>query len=357
MAYTDPVERGDGYKVPASEWNKNTVNNPAALRTGALAIVSQTTGDVIVASSATQLTRVAPAASGTVLTSNGAGVAPSFQNRALASTACGRLTLTSATPVLTSDVTAATTLYYALYGGNQIALYNGTNFETFTIAELSIAVPSTTDTAYDVFVDYNSGTPALSLTAWTNLTTRATALTTQDGIYVLTGSTGKRYVGSFRTGSVSGQTEDSKKKRYVWNYANRLSRPVEALDATNSWSYTAAIYQQANASTANQVEVMVGVVEEPMDLSLIAYASNGGTINVWGAIGYDSTTVPIQSSQGVATNSTLIQLDCRTVHFPAIGAHTYTWLERSTATGTTTWYGDNGDDTLVKAGLRGVWRG
>lgn len=79
MAYVTPTTRADGYVVDASEWNKNTVDNPIALRTGELAIASQATGDVITAASATQLSRVAPGASGTVLMSNGAGVAPSFQ--------------------------------------------------------------------------------------------------------------------------------------------------------------------------------------------------------------------------------------------------------------------------------------
>lgn len=43
----------------------------------------------------------------------------------------GRLTLTSGTPVTTSDVTAATTIYFTPYKGNRIALCGGTNFEGF----------------------------------------------------------------------------------------------------------------------------------------------------------------------------------------------------------------------------------
>lgn len=78
MAYVAPTTRADGYVVPASEWNKNTVDNPIALRAGEVAIASQATGDVITAASATQLGRVAPSTAGTVLLSNGVGVAPSF---------------------------------------------------------------------------------------------------------------------------------------------------------------------------------------------------------------------------------------------------------------------------------------
>lgn len=79
MAYVAPTTRADGYVVPASEWNKNAVDNPIAINAGAIGVASQTTGDVIVALTATQLSRVAPSTAGQVLTSNGAGVAPSFQ--------------------------------------------------------------------------------------------------------------------------------------------------------------------------------------------------------------------------------------------------------------------------------------
>lgn len=50
----------------------------------------------------------------------------------------GRLTLTSATPILTQDVTGAATLYYTPYIGNQVPLYDGVSaFVPTTFAELS----------------------------------------------------------------------------------------------------------------------------------------------------------------------------------------------------------------------------
>lgn len=49
----------------------DSVGTMASLRSGALSIASQTTGDVITAASSTQLGRVAPGTSGNVLTSNG----------------------------------------------------------------------------------------------------------------------------------------------------------------------------------------------------------------------------------------------------------------------------------------------
>jgi hypothetical protein len=266
----------------------------------------------------------------------------------------GRLTLTTAVPVTTADVTAATTLRWALYGGNQIALYTGTEWVARATAELSIAVPATTDTGYDVFIYDNAGTATLELTSWTSLTTRATALTTQDGVLVKTGATTRRYVGSFRTTGVSGQTEDSEANRYVWNYYNRVPRSLKRIEATDSWTYTTATYRQANNAAANQVGVFIGVVEAPVDLALNAYASNAGTISLWSAIGYDSVTVPLLPIYGSTDVAGVpSQTFGRIVHYPAVGYHYYAWLERSQASGTTTWYGDNADATLLQSGLFG----
>src|SRR5690348_9522061 len=83
----------------------------------------------------------------------------------------GRLTLTTGVPVTTSNVTAATTIYFTPFRGNQIDLYTGGTWQRFTFSELSIAVPASTNTDYDVWVYNNSGTPALELLAWTNQTT------------------------------------------------------------------------------------------------------------------------------------------------------------------------------------------
>jgi hypothetical protein len=55
----------------------------------------------------------------------------------------GRLTLTTALPVTTADVTAATTVYFTPHYGNRIALYHGGSvWNTHVYAELSIGVTS-----------------------------------------------------------------------------------------------------------------------------------------------------------------------------------------------------------------------
>lgn len=279
----------------------------------------------------------------------------------IASAAQGRCTLTTATPVTTADVTgaSATTIFYALYNGNQIGLYSGSVWTSNTIAQLSIAVPATTATMYDVFVDYNDGTPQLAVTAWTNDTTRATALTTQDGWLVKTGDTQQRYVCSFRTTAVSGQTEDSFARRFLWNYYNRVPRAMRVLEATNSWSYNTSTWRCANTVGAcvNQLQFVIGVAEVPLEASVHALASASATSAVGVAVGLDSTTVPTAGNVGFgsyAQNAVIgVQMSALKV-YPAVGYHFAAWLEIGDNSGNTvTWVGDNGG-TVVQTGIHGT---
>jgi hypothetical protein len=273
----------------------------------------------------------------------------------------GRLTLTTAVPVTTADVTAATTLYWTPYCGDQVALYDGTRWATYTLTELSIAIPATTSQMYDVWVYNNAGTLTLELLAWTNDTTRATALTTQNGVIVKTGALTRRYVGSFRTTGVSGQTEDSAAKRYVWNYYHRALRPIRVLDATDSWTYSTATYQQARNSTANQLDVIVGVAEAALTATVIGYASNSaGGVVARVSIGQDGLT-PTTGVMGMfgrwsGTGEICPPLLATVQIIPAVGRHYFPWLELdSTGAGTTTWYGDQGAPTITQSGISGLW--
>lgn len=171
-----------------------------------------------------------------------------------------RLSLTSNTPVTTTDVTAATTIYWT----------DGTT-------NLSVAVPSTTVTPFDVFYDTGAGT--LSTVNWTNDTTRATALVRASGRLAKTGDTAKIYLGTGRTTSVSGQCEDSVTKRFLWNMYNRLERSLNKYESTNSWSYSTATWRSANNSTANRVEFIQGVDENRIVAEVAGSSANSGTGN------------------------------------------------------------------------------
>ncbi len=259
----------------------------------------------------------------------------------------GRLTLTTGVPITTGNVTAATAIKFTPYRGNQLALYNGSIWTLYAFSELSITVPATTVTMYDLYVYDNAGTLTLDATAWTNDTTRATALATQDGVLCKTGALTRRYLGSFRTTGVSGQTEDSLTKRYLWNYYNRVQRPLLRQETTATWNYSTATIRQANAAAANQVEVVIGVAEDPIDLMLSAAVSGTQTMVMGVGIGEDSTTVISPSQIGAGLGSPASALGAAVVNsataaltkYPAVGFHFYAWLEWSAATGTATWYG------------------
>lgn len=307
---------------------------------------------VVLGTGALSLGATAAGAAGTVLTGNGASADPTFQVPAGTYSVCqGRLTLTAGLPVTTGDVLAATTLRFTPYAGNLIGLYSGSAWAVFSFAELSIAVPATTSQMYDVFVFNNSGTPALELLAWTNDTTRATALVLQDGILVKTGALTRRYVGSFRTTGVSGQTEDSKAKRYVWNYYNRVPRVLRVADATATWPYSTATPRQANGAVANQVEVVIGVAEVRLALAgLVSASSNNNVPALWSiGIGEDSTTTYSSNQVGgrsyfPGTAGAGAEMVVQLAIYPAVGRHFYAWLENNdSGNATTTWNGTTGN--------------
>jgi len=259
-----------------------------------------------------------------------------------------RMTLTSGTPVTDSDVTSATTVYVTPYQGNKCALYDGTNWNVRTITELSLSLGSdAANTNYDLFIYDNAGTPTLQRVAWSNNTTRATALTTQDGVYARVSATTARYLGTYRTTNIAGRVEDSAKWRYLWNYYHQKPRPLRRQESTATWTYTTAAYRQVNGSTQNHVGVVVGLAEVPLNLYAQATAVSS-TTNVEFRVGVgagDQNTTSTSCSTGLTT------MTAPTNNFSAVarcslmapvGFTSWLWLEYSVASGTTTWNGTGG---------------
>lgn len=258
----------------------------------------------------------------------------------------GRLTLTSATPVTTSDVTAATNLYVTPFGGNQVSLYNSTlgNWVLYTFSEITLSLAGkAADTNYDVFVYVSAGNVVAELVAWTNATTRATALTTQNGVDVKSGAVDRLYVGTIRTTATIGQCEDSISKRYVWNRYNAVDRFLEFKSVTASWTYATNTWRQANANTAAGVKFVQGLSQKAISarvMASISYTTAVGAGCV--AVGIDSTILPsglyFESGPGTAVTDLNGVLGIYE-GVPGIGWHEINWLERS-RTGTATFYGD-----------------
>lgn len=270
---------------------------------------------------------------------------------------CGRLTLTTGLPVTTADVTAATTLYYAPYGGcDTVSTFDGTQWNQTRFTQLSIAVPAVATQMYDVFVYDNAGALALELTAWTNDTTRATALTTQNGVYVKTGALTRLYLGSVRT-VASGQLNDSMALRHVWNYYNRVVRPMRVLSAVADWTYSTASYRQAGGLATNQLDFVVGVSEDGIraQVTVDVYSGVSGVVLV--SIGLDSTTTAatgaLMARLVTSAGSIPTPLTAFIDTIPAAGRHVLVWLEQGSGAGTQTWEGTNGG---TQAGISGSWK-
>lgn len=265
----------------------------------------------------------------------------------------GRLSLSSTAPLPTTDVTAATTLYYLPFRGDGVTLYDGTRWNRYTIPALgaSIALPPAADTNYDVFAYQNAGVVTLELVAWSGATTRATSLTRTNGILRKTGDLTRKYLGTVRTTSVAGESSDSRYQRFCWNNYNRALRWLEKYEATASWTYTTAAWRQANGDTANKVEFVTGLLEDAISVTVAVDAANSSaSVSVRAGVGYDSVAAVLGHSVTAAGPAGVAQtLALSVLLSAAAGYHYLAWLEHSNATGTTTWYSNsaNGIEATV----------
>lgn len=286
----------------------------------------------------------------------------------------GRLTLASATPVMTSAQTAKTVVYYALYTGNLVPIYDGTSFKWTVFAELSNDLTAsatgkagpaaaTTNSNYDLFVWSDSGTIRLTRgPLWTSDTARGTGAGTTElqrinGVWTnkvaITNGPGANlgtYVGTIRTdGSSQANWQPGAVAAggtaallNVWNAYNRISVNGLVADSTDSWNYTTATWRSANASATMRASFVQGLQEEFFRAQYRAVLANGvspSTVNV--GIGYDVTNAP----SGLYTQATgqngVFSTAMGEHSVQAVGFHFMQALEYSTAAGTTTWYGDN----------------
>lgn len=237
----------------------------------------------------------------------------------------GRLTLATATPVMVADVTAATTIYYALYNGNRIPIYDGSVFLDITFTELSVATTDTAKSAAaigaskvnDWFVWNDAGTLRLGHGPdWTNDTTRSagTALTRVNGIWlnnaaITNGPAASRgtYVGTTRSnassqidwklGTLASGTQEA--ILGVWNAYNRVTVNPAVADSTASWTYGTGTWRSMNNSTQNRISVVQGLSEDGGAVRLLTRVTNTGTSAI--GIGKNSTTVPA-AQPGAAYN-------------------------------------------------------
>lgn len=252
-----------------------------------------------------------------------------------------RLTLASGTPVITSDVASSSTVYLTPHTSGFISLYDGTGWVLKRTNEISISLSSlTSGKNYDVFAYINSGNVALELSAaWSTDATRTDALVRQDGIWVKSGATTRRYLGTFRTISTT-TTTDTQSQRFLYNWSNQTVRALYVQDATATWTYNSATFRQVRGQTASKVELVIGQPAQVEASSFLMWNGASGTgVALWTGIGIDSTSTNSAQSMGILMwtmpaqywNPSQSDLDTTLT----TGFHTLYWLEASYSGGLT----------------------
>lgn len=301
----------------------------------------------------------------------------------------GRLTLTSATPVLTATVSAAGTVYYTPYQGAFIPIYDGANFVMAQFAELSnVLANAATGNAgpaaaannsnYDLFVWNNAG--VLTLTRgplWTSDTARGsgagtTQLTLTNGVYLNTvaitnGPAALRgtYVGTIRTNGTattdmnfgSAASGGGQAILGVWNAYNRVPVAATVRDSTASWTYSSATVRAANGNSNNSAILIRGLDEDFCDVSYVCNIQSSTVGSSFGLI-----YVGLDATNAQSTGSTLGQLQtptntvaenaslaARYLGLPGLGKHQFYGLESSDGTNNATFAAASTKQALLVA--------
>jgi hypothetical protein len=274
-------------------------------------VVADTTTDTLTLVAGSNITLTTNATTDTITIASSGGTVPIIPPT-------GRLTLATATPVMVTDQAAKTTIYYALYNGNTIPIYDGSNWTNTTYTELSVDTTDTTKSpaaigaskVNDWFVWNDSGTVRLGHGPdWTNDTTRSagTALTLVNGIYlnnasITNGPAASRgtYVGTTRSNSSSqldwilgGDANDgSPANLFVWNMYNRVNAGRMIRDTRSSHNWTTASFQGINGTTGMRVTLVRGLDEDTSFVSFTMISiTTSNAIPLANGIGIDSTSV------------------------------------------------------------------
>jgi hypothetical protein len=241
----------------------------------------------------------------------------------------GRLTLTSGTPV-TGGVTGGVsgqTIYYTPYLSPHISLWDGSTWVPVVFTETSISASGwSNDQTRDIFGYLSSGVLALESVAWTNDTTRATALAYIDGVLCKSGDKTRLYLGTARRGTTN--VHDTLDSRFLFNMYNRADR-LCAVDATGT-TYNSATIREHNGAS-HRFRIIVPIEDFNLDIKIIATASSASGTGTVG-IGKDSTTtfsgIQAKFSQTAATQATASRFDN-----PSTGLHFYAILEQGSGAG------------------------
>lgn len=303
----------------------------------------------------------------------------------------GRVTLSSGNPTMTSDVTTSGVVYYTPFIGDRAPVRSSGVWRMRQFSELTLTLNNpnhAANTNYDVFLFDDGGTLRLGTgPAWGSATARGTGAGTTEierlnGLWVNKVSATLRngsstysvdaqhatLVGTIRTTGSAGDTcwvatpaaasGGGAARLFVANAYNHVESVGRAREADNTWTYTTNTWRAMNGSAGNSVEYVVSVPTGYIEAEARQASSNSSAgIARYGGIGYDSTAALATGCMappavGLGTPALHVVVHApRFVRPLQIGYHYVCALEISSASGTTTWYGDQGFPSLIQCGM------
>lgn len=275
----------------------------------------------------------------------------------------GRPTLVSGNHKPNTDQVAKTRVYFTNYGGNLIGLQDGSgDWQVVEFVEPYVDPTGlTTGRGCDVFGYLSGGTLALEFLEWSSGSARATAVELVDGVWLKVGDHTRRLLFGFEsTGATT--TEDSDQNRLLSAVDHPVKRMLSKLEFTNSWGYTVATIRSANGDATNQVKVFQVLPDRHVELELkvVAHSSTGNLASA--GVGVDTDAAITSSGAGYVQNvllgfdggaSQAFMCGSSLRGQVGLGSHFYRWVEQAAASGTTTWYGDNGNSSFYRHGIVG----
>lgn len=274
----------------------------------------------------------------------------------------GYLTLTSNTPMITGDVSAATAIYYTPDIGGHIPISDGTNIEMREFSELTLSLSDshTANSIYDVFLCEECGVievatgPAWSnsgagtgargtgsgtteLERWNGFLVNKNSIEVRNGgdTFTIAARTGI-YIGSILMDGSNGQISchrsyGQNRKWGVWNYYNRKEITLHVGDTTESWAYSSSTVRISRGQSGNRALVFLGLAEELPKATFKQRISIGnnedGEIGV-GVNGTDFSGFRGRASSGSSTAAQRVHTG-EYVSDPFLGLNHFNCLERA----------------------------
>lgn len=268
----------------------------------------------------------------------------------------GRLTLVSATPVLQSDQTAKTSVFYTQFENNKLPIYDGANMVVYDIpdGEIELALNTTNHLStriYDIFAVIGEDNVPFLVTGpvWTNSTTRASAITQSiAGVWTNAAILSNAFNGATDYGPIAigratylgsvyctanGQTGMAMKPAPaaggnanvlgLYNAYNRV--PVVALcrDTTANFLDVSGIWRPLLNNSNSRISYLDGLAQSVVkgDLTTIGVGS-ANAINGYVGMTQDATNVaPDLVTSMSGTNSVYFPMSVHQQWLPSLGFH------------------------------------